>query len=164
MNKVSTLRGALAVSLLAVTGLVAAADNAPAANAPAGKHVPHQRYDPVKHAQHKLDRLEEKLNLKDAQKTAWQAYADAILARAKERSARMQEFDAKRGAPKQDIDTAGRLDKAAERMHARADELQKLAQETRALQESLSPEQKAILDLYWESRHRRGRMAGHRPA
>lgn len=164
MNKLSTLRGALAVSLLAATGLVAAADSAPAANSPAGKHAPHHRFDPVKHAQHKLDRLEEKLSLKDAQKTAWQTYADAVLARAKERSARMQEFHARRGAQRQDMDTAARLDKAAERMRARAEELQKMAQETRALQESLSPEQKAILDLYWKSGNRRERMGGHRPA
>ena len=164
MKKISALRSAVAFGLLAATGLVTAADNAPANKAPDARHAPYHRFDPVKHTQHRLDQLESKLGLKDSQKSAWQAYSDAALARAKERSDRMQEFQAKRGAPKQELDTASKLDKAAERMRARADDLQKVAQDTRSLQQALTPEQQTIFDLYWKSQKRPGHMGGHRPA
>lgn len=164
MKKLSALRSAVAFGLLAATGLVTAADNAPADKAPAAKHAPYHRFDPVKHTQHRLDQLHGKLDIKDSQKSAWQAYSDAALARAKERSARMQEFRSKRGAPQQDLDTASKLDKAAERMRARADNLQKVAQDTRSLQQALTPEQQTIFDLYWQSKKRPGRMGSHRPA
>jgi len=164
MKKLSSLRSAVAFGLLAASGLVTAADNAPADKAPVAKQAPYHRFDPVKHTQHRLDQLQGKLGIKESQKTAWQAYSDAALARAKERSARMQDFHAKRGAPKQDLDTASKLDKAAERMRARADDLQKVAQDTRSLQQALTPEQQTIFDLYWQSQKRPGRMGGHRPA
>ncbi len=165
MDKLSALRSAMALGLLAATGL-AVADQAPAGNAPAAehaKHVRHHRFDPVKHTQHRLDQLEAKLNLNDAQQSAWQAYADAALARAQARSERVQQFHARRGAVKQEIDTASRLDKAAERARARADELQKIAQDTRALQQALSPEQQTIFDLYWKSQRPARMGARHRP-
>jgi Spy/CpxP family protein refolding chaperone len=164
MNKLSHLRGAVAFGLLAATGLVTAADNAPSHDAPAAKHAPYHRFDPVKHTQRRLDQLETKLVLKESQKSAWQAYTDAALVRAKDRSSRMQEFHAKRGAPRQDLDTASKLEKAAERMRNRADELQKVAQDTRTFQQALTPEQRTIFDLYWKSQPRPGRMGGHRPA
>lgn len=166
MNKFYTLRSAVAIGLLAATGLVSAADKAPAGDAPSAKHAPYHRHDPVKHTQVRLDRLEAKLNLNDSQRGAWQAYSEATLARAKDRSARIEDFRGKHGAPRQALDTASKLDKAAERMRARADELQKVAQETRALQQALTPEQQTIFDLYWQSQKRPGRMGGHghRPA
>lgn len=163
MKRNSTLRSIVALSLLAATGLVTAADNAPDSNAAPGKHAPYKRFDPVQHTQRKLDNLEAKLNLKDSQKSAWQAYADAALTRAKERTERMQALHAKRGESRQPLDTAAKLDKAAEMMRARADQLQKVAQDTRSFQQALTPEQQTIFDLYWKSQQRGGR-GGHRPA
>jgi hypothetical protein len=48
-------------------------------------------------------------------------------------------------------------------MQARADALKKVAQDTRAFQQVLSPEQQTIFDLYWKSQ-RQGMRGGHRPA
>jgi hypothetical protein len=164
MKRTFNLRSIVALSLLAATGLVTAADNAPNSMPETGKHAAYKRFDPVQHTQRKLDNLEAKLSLKDDQKSAWQVYADAALSRAKDRTARMQEFHGKRGEPRKDLDTATKLDKAAEMMQARAEQLQKVAQDTRSFQQVLTPEQQAIFDLYWKSQQRRGKMGGHRPA
>lgn len=163
MRKSSTLHGLIALSMLAATGVVTAADNsAPSASAP-GKHAPFKRFDPVKHTQKRLEGLEARLNLKDDQKAAWKTYADAALARAQERSAKMKDFHERRGEVRKDLDTASKLDRAAEMMRARADKLQKVAQDTRQFQQVLTPEQQAIFDLYWQPQKHGGR-GGHRPA
>ena len=164
MKRTSTLRSIVALSLLAATGLVTAADNAPDRQPETGKHAAYKRFDPVQHTQRKLDNLEARLSLNDDQKSAWQLYADAALSRAKDRTARMQEFHTRRGEPRKDLDTATKLDKAAEIMRARAEQLQKVAQDTRSFQQVLTPEQQTIFDLYWKSEQRRGKMSGHRPA
>jgi len=165
MNKTSLFRGALGLAMLAATsGFVAAAEVPIDGKAAADKHARHQRHDPVQHTQRTLDRLQAKLSLKEEQQPAWRTYSDAALARAKERADRMQEFRARRDAPRQDLDTASRLDKSAEAMRARADQLQKIAQDTRSFQQALSPEQQAIFDLYWKSERQGRRMGGHRPA
>jgi Spy/CpxP family protein refolding chaperone len=164
MKRTLTVRNIVALSLLAATGLVTAAENAPDNQPATGKHAPYKRFDPVQHTQHRLDKLEAKLNLKDNQKSAWQVYADAALARARERTGKMQELHSRRGEPPKELDTAAKLDKAAEFMRSRADELQKVAQDTRSFQQVLTPEQQTIFDRYWKSQQRRGKMGGHRPA
>jgi hypothetical protein len=111
--------------------------------------------------QQNLDSLARKLSLKDEQMTAWQAYADRAISRTRERVARIEGFRSHRG--KADADTASKLDRVSEAMRARADELQKIAQDTRALQDALSPEQKTIFDLYWKA-HQRGMMHHRRAA
>ena len=168
MNRNATRTGLLALSMLAMTGLASAADNpAPGGAAPdagrPGKHAPFKRFDPVKHTQHRLSGLEAKLNLKEEQKSAWKTYSDAALARAQERTAKMQAMHERRGENRKDLDTATKLDKASEMMRARADQLQKVAQDTRAFQQVLTPEQQTIFDLYWKSQGR-GQRGGHRPA
>lgn len=164
MKKTSTLHSFVALSLLAATGLVTAADNAPDNQTAPGKHASYKRFDPVQHTQRKLDGLEARLNLKDSQKSAWQVYADAAIARARERTAKMQELHARRGEPRKDLDTASKLDKTAEIMRTRADQLQKVAQDTRSFQQVLAPEQQTIFDLYWKSQQHPGKVDGHRPA
>jgi hypothetical protein len=163
MKKSSALHGLIALSMLAAAGAAQAGDSpAPAASGP-GKHAHFKRFDPVKHTQKRLDGLEAKLNLKDDQKDAWKAYADAALARARERAANLQAMRGHRGEDRKAPDTASRLDMAAGLMRARADGLQKVAQDTRAFQQVLSPEQQTIFDLYWKSQ-RHGMRGGHRPA
>jgi hypothetical protein len=157
------LHGLIALSLLAAGGIAQAADNpAPAVAAPA-RHAQFKRFDPVKHARKRLDGLEAKLNLKDEQRAAWKTYADAALARARERAARMQGFHGRQGGDGRNLDTASKLDKAADRMRARADDLKKVAQDTRAFQEVLGAEQQSIFDLYWAPRGH-GMRGGHHPA
>jgi len=161
MSKTFTLRSSiLAMSLLAASGFAAAADEAPN-NPPPGKHAHHRQFDPVARTQHHLDGLARKLNLKVDQQTAWLAYSDGAIARAKERTARIEEHRSHRGEARVDADTATKLDKMSQAMRERADQLQKVAQDTRAFEGVLSPEQKTIFDLYWKAQfHQR---MGHRP-
>ena len=161
MSKTFTLRsGILAMSLLAASGFAAAADDAP--NIPqAGKQARHRHFDAVAHTQRNLDNLAMKLDLKDGQKTAWQTYADSAISRTKERTAKMQALHSPRGEARVDVDTATRLEKMSQTMRDRADQLQKVAQDTRTFENVLSPEQKTIFDLYWKAQfHQRN---GHRP-
>lgn len=188
MNKLYTLGSALALGLLTATGVATAADNAGASPDQAARHArhakhhgdkhvgharhhgkharhaKHERFDPVKRTEARLSRLEAKLNLQEAQKAAWQTYADAMLARAKARSERLAQLREQRPAPGAAPDRATRMEKAAELMRKRADELQKVAQDTRALQQVLTPEQQAIFDKQWKGSKRHGRMGHHRPA
>jgi len=151
MSKTITLRGSiLAMSLLAASGFAAAADEA-ANSPPPGKHAQHRHFDPVAHTQRNLDKLAGKLNLKDEQKAAWQAYADSAISRAQERTAKMEERRSHRGEARVEADTATKLDGVSQAMRARADQLQKVAQDTRAFEGVLSPDQKTIFDLYWRA-------------
>lgn len=161
MSKMFTLRSSiLAVSLLAASGFAAAADEAPG-SPPPGKHAQHRHFDPVAHTQRNLDKLAQKLNLKEEQKTAWQAYADSAISRARERTAKMEEHRSHKGGARAEVDTATKLDKMSQAIRDRADQLQKVAQDTRAFENVLSPEQKTIFDLYWTAQfHQR---LGHRP-
>jgi Spy/CpxP family protein refolding chaperone len=161
MSKTFILRSSiLAMSLLAASGFAAAADEAPN-SPPPGKHAQHRHFDPVAHTQHKLDKLAQKLNLTDEQKAAWQTYADGAISRAKERTAKMEEHRSHKGEARAEVDTATKLDKMSQVMRDRADHLQKVAQDTRAFEGVLSPDQKTIFDLYWKARfHQR---MGHRP-
>ena len=81
MSKTFTIRSSMLVmSLLAASGFAAATDESPG-NLPRGKHAQHRHFDPVAHTQRSLDKLAQKLNLKDEQKSAWQAYADNAISR-----------------------------------------------------------------------------------
>lgn len=168
MKRHSTLKSLLALSLLALPAY-AFADNARDVQqirvADAKPH--HQRHDPVKRAQRQLDQLAEKLKLTDAQQPAWQAYSQATLARAQERAEKMQAFRAQRGEARDQgrakLDTATRMEKMAERMRERAASLDQVAQDTRALQQALTPEQQQALDAYWKSKRHHGKKA-HRAA
>jgi hypothetical protein len=161
MSKTFTLRsGILAMSLLAASGLAAAADE-PSNGPPPGKHAQHRHVDPVAHTLRNLDHLAGKLALRDEQKAAWQTYADSAISRAKEGTAKMQALRSHKGEARAETDTATRLDRMSQAMRERADHLQKIAQDTRAFEGVLSPEQKTIFDLYWKAQfHQR---MGHHP-
>jgi len=161
MSKTFTLRsGMLAMTLLAASGFAAAADEA-LNSPPPGKHAHHRQFDPVARTQHHLDGLARKLNLKEDQQAAWLAYSDSAVARAKETAARMEDHRSHKGEARADADTAARLDRMSQAMRGRADQMQKVAQATRAFEGVLSPEQKTIFDLYWKAQfHQR---MGHRP-
>jgi Spy/CpxP family protein refolding chaperone len=161
MSKTFTLRSSiLAMSLLAASGFAAAADTAPNSPRP-GEHAQHRHFDWVAHTQRNLDKLAQELNLKDEQKAAWQAYADSAISRAKDRTAKMEEHRSHKGEARAEVDTATKLDKMSEAMRDRADRLQKVARDTRAFEDVLTPEQKTIFDLHWKAQfHQR---TGHRP-
>lgn len=166
MKRNSTLNSLLALSLLALPAY-ALADNArdvQQIQVADAKPQHHPRHDPVKRAQRQLDQLAAKLQLTDAQQPAWQTYSQATLARAQERAQKMQALRAQLGAdarPK--LDTATQMEKMAERMRERAASLDQVAQDTRALQQALTPQQQEALDAYWKSKRHHGKKA-HRAA
>ena len=161
MSKSFALRSSvIAMSLFAASGFAATADQTPDASVP-GKHAQHRQFDPLARTQHSLESLARKLNLKEEQKAAWQTYADNALTRAQERSTQMQQQRAHKHEGQADTDTASRLDRMAQAMRERAQRMEKVAQDTRAIEAVLSPEQKTIFDLYWNAQfHHR---MGHRP-
>ncbi len=158
MDKTSTLGAMLALTIFAASGLASAADNDPERQPDTDAHAHHHRFDAVMHAQRNLDRLAEKLNLKPEQQSAWQTYADNTLARAKERAARVEERRSHRGEARAQIDTATKLDKMSQAMRDRANRLQQTAQDTRAFEQALTPDQKTIFDLYWKAQRHQGMM------
>jgi Spy/CpxP family protein refolding chaperone len=163
MSNTFTLRSSiLAMSLLAASGFAAAADERPN-SPPPGKPAQHRQFDPEAHTQRNLDKLAQLLNLKDQQKTAWQRYADSAMSRAKERAAKMEEHRSHRGEARAEVDSATKLEKISQAMRNRADRLQKVAQDTRAIENVLSSEQKTIFDLYWKAQYRDHMGQAHRP-
>jgi len=161
MSPTFTLRSSiLAISLLAASGFAAAADQMPN-SPPPGNPAQHRQFDPVAHTQRNLDKLAQLLNLKDQQKTAWQSYADSAMSRAKEQAAKMEERHSHRGEARAEIDTATKLEKISQAMRNRADRLQKVAQDTRALESVLSTEQRTIFDLYWKAQYHHHMGQGH---
>jgi Spy/CpxP family protein refolding chaperone len=161
MSKTFIVRSSiLALSLLAASAFAAAADEAPN-SPPPGKPAQHRHLDPAAHTQHNLDKLAKKLNLRDEQKAAWQTYVDGAISRAKEKMAKMEEHRPHNGEARAEVDTATKLDKMSQVMRNRADQLQKVAQDTRVFEGVLSADQKTIFDLYWKAQfHQR---IGHRP-
>ncbi len=157
MNHISFLRGLLGVSILAAPTFVIAAHNTDEDHSMSDGQDQHHRMNPVERAQKHLDKLEQKLQVKPEQQAAWDAYADTALARAGERAKHMEEFHAKRGDHHGDMDTAARLEHMSQRMRERADKLQQMAQDTRAFQQALTPEQQTVFDRYWKSQFRRGK-------
>lgn len=177
MKRNSTLNSLLALSLLALPAY-ALADNArdvQQIRVTDVKPQHHQRHDPVKRAQRQLDQLAEKLKLTDAQQAVWQTYSQATLARAQERAEKMKAFRAQRSDARDrgeagegsearaKLDAATRMQKMAEHMRDRAAALDQAAQDTRALQQALTPEQQEALDAYWKSKRHHGKKA-HRAA
>ena len=156
MNHNSFIRGLLVAALLVAPLAVTAGHHSDNDESKSGSDKKHHRYDPVKRAQKHLDKLEQKLTLKDEQQTAWKKYSGAVLTRANERAANMKEFHGKRGEMA-DMDTASKLEKMALQMRERADKMQQMAQDTRTFQQALSPEQQASFDDYWKSQFRHGK-------
>ena len=125
-----------------------------------GHHQGHYNFDPVNQAEQRLGELEKALNLTAQQQSAWKTYSDAVMARAGEKAARMEEFHSRRGEM-HNLDTASKLEKRAQWLRDRAERLEKMAQDTRALQQALAPEQQAIFDEYWRTQRQRGNWRRH---
>jgi hypothetical protein len=157
MNRNLISRGALALCLLA-TPLLATADHHKDKMRDGDSGAQHQgkrHYDPVQRAEKHLIGLEKKLNLKAEQQTAWTTYSDAMMQRARDQAGRMKTFKSRRDEMR-DLDTASKLERMAQWMRERADGLDAMAGETRLFQDSLTPEQQTIFDMYWEKHSRRG--------
>lgn len=159
-----TLRGMLALSLLAAPALVTAdTGEQPLQFQTSDSRTQHPHHDPVRRTQRNLDQLAGQLQLTAAQQPAWQTFSESAMKRARERAAKMQEFHAQPGDAKDKLDAATRMEKMAGHLRARADTLEQAAQDTRALQRVLTPAQQEALDGFWKSQRHHGRKA-HRPA
>jgi hypothetical protein len=159
VNQTSILGSLLVASIFAVPTLVIAAHDTNEDHSMSDGQGRHQRMNPVERAQKHLDELEQNLHLKAEQQAAWRTYAGIALARAEERAKHMQEHRAMRDDHHGDMDTATKMEHMAQRMRERADKLQQMAEDTRAFQQTLTPEQQTIFDLYWKSQFGgRGKM------
>lgn len=158
MNRNTIALGALALSLLTAP-IIAVADHHKDMDHHDGDmgahHESDRKQDPVQHAEKHLKGLEQKLNLTAEQRPAWQTYSDAVRAQARDKASRMEEFHAKRGEMR-GMDTASKMERMSQWMRERADRLEQMAKETRTFQESLTAEQQAVFDTYWEKHARRG--------
>lgn len=164
MNRTFTLGSMLALTLLGAPAFVTADSGQSATEIRTADARPHhQRHDPVQRTQRNLDQLAEQLKLTAAQQPAWQTYSESALKRARERAAKMQEFHAQPGDARDKLDTATKMEKMAGHLRARAETLEQAAQDTRALQQVLTPAQQEALDAFWKSQRHHGRKA-HRPA
>jgi hypothetical protein len=158
-------RAALAASLAAALALQPALAQDKTAVPPPPKagaeHCPDMDHhgDPAAHLQKKLDDLGAKLHLKDSQQTAWKTYRSQV---AELSAARHQHTE---GSPEpgeqfKNLTAPERLQKAADRMRAGAEQLDKLAKQTGTFYKTLSPEQQTIFDLYQRDM-KPHRMPGH---
>ena len=164
MKRYVIRKGLLGICLLAAAPL-ALADHHHMMDHSDGQHGMHHdgggRFGPAKRAEKHLGELEQKLNLKSDQKTAWNTYSQAVMGHAKDRESRMKRMRGRRGGMHSDVDTATKLERMSQWMRAGADRLDQMAKDTRAFQDVLSAEQQTIFDLYWQVHSPRG-MRGMR--
>jgi len=110
----------------------------------------------AEHVAKKLDELGTKLHLKDKQQSAWKDYRDFISAAAADHQKQREGMrDPQKRAEMRDLPTPERLQKMADHMQAKADDMDKVAKKTSAFYKQLSPEQQTIFDLYQRDMHPR---------
>lgn len=174
MNSTKFLSGTTFKSLVIGTGLVAVTAIAVLSNAqttptPPQGHGPGMMQghgmpmmmNPGARAQKHLDKLEKKLNLKPEQQAAWSTYKSAVLAQANEHAAKMKAHheQMKSGAAKPaEMNAPQRMEERAKHMREMADGMSRMAQQTQALYQVLTPEQRTIVDLMHQHRGMGKRM------
>jgi periplasmic protein CpxP/Spy len=143
--------------LLATVGFGINAQTAPGAiSGPGMMREHHARFDPAR-MQERIARrqaeLKQKLQITPAQESAWTTYAAAMLPPANLQRPERGEFDK--------LTTPERIDRMRAMHAARAAEMDKRADATKAFYAALSPEQKKVFDSETAPRRHAGRMGGH---
>lgn len=110
-------------------------------DAQAGKHM---MMDPVTMAQNHLGHLKSALKITPDQEPVWQAYADRVAAQIKG-MANDHEHMYHEGFDKS-ITTPERMEKIADNMKARAQDMSNMAVSTKTLYDKLTPEQRTTFD------------------
>ena len=130
-------RFAGALATLAVGGLLAAAQaQAPAMPADGSPRDPAAMQARMSaHVQHRLDELAQELNLGGGQQAAWKSFSAATL----------DLYSVPTSPPAADADAATLARFAADQMALRAQKMSKVADALAALQQTATPQQKAIL-------------------
>ncbi|MDD5176644.1 MAG: Spy/CpxP family protein refolding chaperone [Sterolibacterium sp.] len=108
----------------------------------------HAMPDPAATAQQRLDTLGKKLNLKASQQEAWKTFSANMTKLAQEHAQEMGKHSPAERAKFKELSAPDKLEAMATTMHQHADNLSKLAGDTRPFYDQLSPEQKTIFDLY----------------
>jgi len=129
-------------------------------------HAQHQTmHNPLIVTQEHLDKLGAKLKLNPSQQDAWKAFSAAMISHAQVRAQEMEKRAPSARDRLEDIATPDRMAEMAARMRSGADQMSKLADDTKIFYDQLGPEQKTIFDLYarnaWHTRahdRMRGRM------
>ncbi len=150
----STMKWAVTVSLLAVTVIpMAAIAQYPRGQSPAGGQAPHLSHDrPASDAPAslggpvlvQLDKLENELKLTDAQRPAWNAYADKLLHLADEMT--RSQFVARTAPQPTDATAAEQLDRLTDSERNRLAEIEEIVAAGKAFYATLTDEQKAVAD------------------
>jgi LTXXQ motif family protein len=139
---------AVAATTLAVLALPTQAQTPPSLPMHASMHSPERM---AEHQQKRLDKLEKKLNLQASQQAAWATYKSSVLAAGTERAAKMkqthEEMQKKSAA---DMSAPQRMEERAKHLREQADAMSRHAQQTQALYQVLTPEQRTIMDLMSE--------------
>ncbi len=164
MNQQFFRKALLGICLLAAAPL-ALADQHHMMDHRDGDHGMHHqgsgRFGPVQRAEKHLGELEQKLNLKSDQRAAWNTYSQAVMGHARDKAGRMDRMRGRHGAMHDNADTAAKLQRMSQMMRAGADQLEQMAEDTRAFQGVLTTEQQTIFDLYWQVHSPRGRRGMH---
>lgn len=147
----------LAALATGYTNYLLAADINPAKNPePPAQQTQHEEHE-HKHrnfTENRLIKLQQQLHLKDNQQAAWAQYKAFILTNNNEHHERHGP------AEHEELPAPEALKKFATHLREQADNLDKLSKETDTFYKILSPEQKTIFDLHWQSFHGRGH---HKP-
>ncbi|QKO20571.1 Spy/CpxP family protein refolding chaperone [Rhodoferax sp. BAB1] len=117
-----------------------------------GQGPRHASFAPEERATRHLDELKSTLKLQAAQEGAWNAFAAAAQEQAKTMGKARDEMHGK-----QVQTTPERMDLARKLAREREQGMDKVAQAMKALYETLTPEQRKVLD-----QQHGGRMGGHR--
>jgi hypothetical protein len=120
-------------------------------------HAPHRAmHDPVAMTQERMDKLNAKLKLNPSQQDAWKTFSAAMVGHAQARAQEMEKCAPGAREKLEDLATPDKMTQMAARMRSGADQMSKLAGDTKIFYDQLGPEQKTIFDLYaknaWHNR------------
>lgn len=121
----------------------------------------HAMHDPVDMTQERMDKLNAKLKLNPSQQDAWKTFSAAMVGHAQARAQEMEKWAPGAREKLEDLATPDKMAQMAARMRSGADQMSKLAGDTKIFYDQLGSEQKTIFDLYaknaWHNRMQ-GRM------
>lgn len=158
--------GAALATVFALQPALAQDKTLPAPPGKAGpEHCSHMggHGDHAAHLQQKLDDLGTKLHLKDNQQAAWKQYRGQITEIGATHHKDMKTKGMDKYEQMKNLPAPERLQKMADRMRAKADDLDKVAKQTATFYKTLTPEQQTIFDMYQHNlRSMHGRKHGMR--
>ena len=108
-------------------------------------------FDPVRMAQHHLEKLKSRLGLTDNQHDAWKGFADSVMTQAKD----MADVHRKMMQNHEQLTAPERMHQMADAMAIRANGMKTVAESAKTLYGQLSPQQQAVFNEMAGAHHRR---------